>query len=132
MTTVHIKDTINADIQSVWDRVTSLDNYSWRSDLESIEIIEEGKTFVEYAKGGFATTFEITKFEPLKVYEFTMFNKNIKGSWVGKFYSEEGKTIIDFTENVSTDNFVMRLFIKGYLKKIQRQYVKDLKVYLEK
>ncbi len=131
MLSVNIKETINGDIQSVWGAVTSLENYSWRSDLEKIEIINI-ETFVEYTKGGYATTFKITKFEPMKIYEFDMNNKNMKGSWSGKFYSEGGKTAIDFTENVSTNNIIMKIFMKKFLKKHQEKYIRDLKGYLEK
>ena len=43
------------DIQTVWDVVTSLENYQWRSDLSKIEIIND-KQFIEYTKDGYATT----------------------------------------------------------------------------
>ncbi len=132
MTTVNIKTNINADIQSVWDAVTSLENYSWRSDLERIEILEYGNSFVECTKDGFATKFNITKVEPLKTYEFTMQNKNINGSWVGKFNEVGNVTSIDFTENISTNNIIMKIFMKKYLKKHQEKYITDLKIFLEK
>ena len=35
-----------APVQSVWEIVTSLENYAWRSDVKRIEIIGE-KQFVE-------------------------------------------------------------------------------------
>ncbi len=132
MAIVNVKAIINADIKLVWDTVTSLDNYSWRSDLEKIHVLTEGKSFVEYAKGGHATNFNITKSEPQKIYSFKIYSDNIEGTWVGKFYSKEGKTIIDFTENVTTSNIFMKLFLKHYIKKQQAKYIKDLKSYLEK
>ncbi len=130
MTTVNIRETIDGDIQLVWDVVTCLNNYTWRSDLDKIEIVKENECFIEYTKGGYSTTFNITKFEPLKVYEFSMKNKSMTGSWSGKFYSENGKTVIDFTENVSTKNIIMKLFIKRYLTKHQEKYINDLKGYI--
>lgn len=39
-----------------WDIVTSLENYSWRSDLSEIEIISD-KRFIERTKDGYATNF---------------------------------------------------------------------------
>ncbi len=55
-----IKAVFPASIQEVWNMVTSLENYGWRSDLSRIEILNE-KQFVEYMKNEFATTFTITE-----------------------------------------------------------------------
>ena len=41
----------HSDIENVWNIVTSLENYKWRSDLSKIEIINE-KQFIEYTKDG--------------------------------------------------------------------------------
>ena len=99
-----------------WDTVTSLDQYEWRSDLSKIEIINE-KQFVEYTKNGFATTFTITVSEPCKRWEFDMENSNMKGHWVGIFSEIDGQTEIDFTEDVTAKKFVLKPFVKGFLKK---------------
>ena len=112
--------------KKVWDTVTSLDQYEWRSDLSKIEIINE-KQFVEYTKDGFATTFTITVSEPCKRWEFDMENSNMKGHWVGIFSEKDGQTEIDFTEDVTAKKFVLKPFVKGFLKKQQELYVSDLK-----
>ncbi len=39
----NLKVTLNEDIKTVWEIVTSLDNYAWRSDLSKIEVLEAGK-----------------------------------------------------------------------------------------
>ena len=104
------------DIKKVWDIVNSLDQYEWRSDLSKIEIINE-KQFVEYTKDGFATTFTITVSEPCKRWEFDMENSNMKGHWVGIFSEIDGQTEIDFTEDVTAKKFVLKPFVKGFLKK---------------
>ena len=62
------KEEVNADIAAVWDLITSLENYSWRSDLDRIEILEPGRTFREYTRDGFATTFTITVCKPMNRY----------------------------------------------------------------
>lgn len=36
-----IKATFQSKVQDVWDIVTSLEKYQWRSDLSKIEIISE-------------------------------------------------------------------------------------------
>jgi len=126
MVTANIKATFQCKLQKVWNTVTSLDNYSWRSDLSRIEILSETK-FVEYAKNGYSTTFAITVNEPLKRWEFDMENSNMKGRWVGLFTQSENETTIDFAEHVTVKKWFIKPFVKGYLKKQQKIYLADLK-----
>ncbi len=122
-----IKVSFNCNIERVWEIVTSLTDYSWRSDLEKIEIIDETR-FIEYSKDGFATTFTVTAKEPYRRWEFDLDNKNISGHWVGIFKSSGDKqTTIEFTENVSAKKFFMKPLLKGFLKKQQARYAEDLK-----
>lgn len=127
MTRSNIKATFLADIETVWNIVTSLEDYSWRQGLDRIEVLSEGKEFVEYTKDGYSTNFVITAFEPCKRYEFDMENNNMKGHWTGIFSCENGMTTIDFTEDVKVKKLIMKPFIKGYLKKQQALYIDDLK-----
>lgn len=126
----NIKAVFQGDVQKVWDIVTSLENYQWRSDLSRIEIVNE-KQFVEYTKDGYATTFTITVTEPCKRWEFDMENSNMKGHWTGVFTEKGGQTEIDFTEDVTAKKLVMKPFVKGFLKKQQEQYVADLRKALQ-
>lgn len=121
-----IKDTLDYDIKKVWEIVTSLENYSWRSDISKIQIIND-KQFIEYTKDGYATTFTITVKELHKRYEFDMENDNMKGHWTGLFNQKDNQTEIEFTENVTAKKFFMKPFVKSYLKKQQSQYIFDLK-----
>jgi hypothetical protein len=136
MTISNIKVTLNAGIQTVWNIVTSLEDYAWRSDLSAIEILPDGKRFIETTKDGHSTTFTITAFEPLRRYAFDMENDVMFGHWTGLFSPIEGgpgtigttgATLIDFTEDVHAKNLLMRPFVKGYLKKQQEAYVRDLR-----
>lgn len=122
----NVKATFNCDIKKVWETVTSLENYAWRSDLSKIDVLSE-KEFIEYTKEGFATTFTITVVIPYQRWEFDMENDNIKGHWVGVFTKKDGQTEIDFTEDVTAKKIIMKPFVKSYLKKQQAQYVADLK-----
>ncbi|MCI7131136.1 MAG: SRPBCC family protein [Lachnospiraceae bacterium] len=131
MSISNIKAQFECDVKKVWDTVTSLDQYEWRSDLSKIEVINE-KQFIEYTKDGFATTFTITVTEPYKRWEFDMENSNMKGHWVGLFSEKDGQTEIDFTEDVTAKKLILRPFVKGFLKKQQELYVSDLKKALEK
>ena len=73
------------------------------------------------------TTFTITVTEICKRWEFDMENDNMRGHWTGMFFEKDGKTFIDFIEDVTPKKFIMKPFIKGYLKKQQAMYVADLK-----
>ena len=126
-----INATINADIHKVWDIVFAVDKYSvWRSDLSKTEIINE-KKFIEHTKDGYATTFFTTAVEPYKRWEFDMENSNMTGHWVGIFTPQGNETQIDFTENVIPKKWLMKPFVKAYLKKQQKQFILDLKRALE-
>lgn len=127
----HMKAEFSCDIEKVWDVVTSLQNYQWRSDLDHIEIINE-ETFKEYTKDGFVTTFHVTNMKPYNCWKFDMENDNMKGHWIGLFSEKDNKTEIDFTENVTVKKIILRPFVKGFLKKQQQTYVDDLRKELEK
>lgn len=126
MAVANIKAVFTDDIQKVWEIVTSLEKYAWRSDLSKIEIINE-KKFVEYTKEGYPTTFTVTVMKPYERWEFDMENDNMKGHWTGIFTRQDGETEIDFTENVTAKKWFMKPFVKVYLKKQQTQYISDLK-----
>lgn len=121
----NIKAVFQQDIQKVWETVTSLENYAWRSDLSKIEVLNE-KQFKEYTREGYATTFTITVAEPCMRWEFDMENDNMKGHWVGVFTQKDGLTEIDFTEDVVAKKFFMKPFVKSFLKKQQTLYISDL------
>ncbi|MCR4925340.1 MAG: polyketide cyclase [Clostridiales bacterium] len=121
-----IKAVFENDIKDVWNVVTSLKGYEWRSDIDKIEIISDTQ-FIEHSKDGFATNFTITATEPYSRWEFDMENANIKGSWSGAFSEKDGRTEIEFTEKVIAKKFLLKPFVKAYLKKQQELYISDLK-----
>jgi len=120
------KAVFQSSIADVWDIVTSLKSYQWRSDLSRIEILND-KQFVEYTKEGYPTTFTITRTEPYRRWEFDMENSNMKGHWTGIFTEKDGNTEIDFTEEVTAKKIIMKPFVKSYLKKQQELYISDLR-----
>lgn len=125
MPIANAKAKFNCSVQKVWDIVTSLTDYDWRSDLGKIEVVNE-KQFIEYTPEGYSTTFTITLTEPYKRWEFDMENDNMKGHWTGIFSEMNGATEIDFTEDVEAKKRIMKPFVKGYLKKQQAKYITDL------
>lgn len=124
------KATFQCDIRTVWDIVTSLENFSWRSDLSKIEVIDKNR-FVEYTKDGYATAFTVTAMEPHYRWEFDMENDNMSGHWTGLFSQDGDNTTIDFTEDVTAKKAIMKPFVGMYLKKQQAAYIRDLEKALE-
>ena len=127
MVITNIKASFPNDIKTIWNIVTSLDNYTWRSDLSKLEIIKSQEQFIEYTKNGYPTTFTITCFRPYQRYEFSMENSNMKGHWIGVFTDKGNETEIDFTEFVEAKKWFMKPFVKSYLRKQQSQFVEDIR-----
>ena len=125
MAVSNIKAILQYDVHKVWEVTTTVEQYTWRSDLGRAEILNE-KQFVEYTKEGFTTTFTITVTEPYKRWEFDMENENMTGHWTGLFTAKGESTEIDFTEEVTAKKFYMKPFLKPFLKKQQAQFVADL------
>lgn len=130
MATVTVKTILDADINKVWNTITSLEEYTWRTDVSKIEVVEPNRKFIEYTKDGYQTEFVITNFKPVERYEFIMSNDNMEGSWIGKMKSIGNKTQVEFIENVKAKKIFLKPFVKSYLKKQQATYIKDLRKYL--
>lgn len=127
MTTSNIKVLIPIGLQQVWELILDIENYAaCRSDLSKTEVISDTQ-FIEYTKDGYPTTFTVTLVDPYKRWEFDMENSNMKGHWIGVFNDNGNETEIDFTECVEAKNWLMKPFVKSYLKKQQAQFVADIR-----
>ncbi len=126
-----IEADFQCELEKLWETVISLNNYSWRSDVSKIVVLEPGKRFEEHTKDGFVTTFTITALEPYKRYEFDMDNINMSGHWMGIFSVHNNLVHVEFTEDVAAKKFYMKPLVKGYLKKQQMQYIADLRKAVE-
>lgn len=118
--------TLNCNIQTVWKVVTSLNDYSWRSDIVSISFFDK-RHFTERNSDDIITHFIVRVFEPYSQYSFDLDNKNLYGTWTGYFKQVDTKTEIKFIEMISVKKWWLYPFAKWYLKKQQKQYVSDLK-----
>lgn len=128
----NIKKQFSCDKNKLWNVITNNTNYSWRSDLSKIEIIDNTH-FVEYTKNNFPTYFTIKAKEKLKEYKFELENTNLKGKWIGIFRElSNGDIELDFTEEIEVNNFIMKLLAKPYLKSQQKRYMRDLEKELNK
>ena len=121
----NIKAVFANDVQTVWNVVTDVKNYVWRTDLSKTEVVSD-RQFIEYTRDGYSTAFTTTLCEPCSRWEFDMENDNMKGHWIGIFTQKGEETEVDFTEDVTAKKVLMRPFVKAYLKKQQAMYVEDL------
>ena len=101
MAIANIKVTLLCPIEKVWNKVTNLNDFVWRSDLTNIRIINDN-TFVEVSKYGIETYFKVT--ECIK-YQ----------SWAFEIENENGKEILipmndEFIEKVDRPN--QRIIVK--------------------
>ena len=127
MTTSNIKALISGELQKVWELVLDIENYAaWRSDLSKTEVISD-KQFIEYTKEGYPTTFIVTLVEPYRRWGFDMKNSNMTGHWTGVFTDKGDETEIDFTERVEAKKWLLKPFVKLYLKKQQAQFIADIR-----
>lgn len=127
----NIKKEFDCDKNKLWDIITDNANFTWRSDLSKIVIVDE-KHFIEYTKNNFPTYFTITSKIKLKEYKFDLENNNLKGKWIGIFKElPNGNIELDFTEEIEV-NLIMKLLAKPYLKSQQKRYMEDLEKELNK
>jgi len=128
----NIKKEFHCDIEKLWNIITDNTRYAWRSDLSKIEIVDD-KHFIEYTKNNYPTYFTITSKVHLKEYKFNLENKNIRGKWIGIFKKlDHGNVLLDFTEEIEVNHFIMKLLAKAYLKSQQKRYMNDLEKELNK
>jgi len=128
----NIKKEFNCDRDKLWNIITDNSNYLWRSDLSKIDVIDDTH-FIEYTKNNYPTYFTITLKEKLKEYRFDLENTNLRGKWIGIFTElPNGNTLLDFTEEIEVNNFIMKLLARVYLKNQQKRYIIDLEKELNK
>ena len=121
-----VREVFPNNIREVWDVVTSIDKFSWRSDIAKVDIISS-RQFVEYSMEGTPTYFSVTAIEPLKRWEFDMGNNNMEGHWAGEFTYKYGRTTVEFTEEIKVKKWFMKPFARRYIKKQQETYMRDLR-----
>ncbi len=114
-------------IDKIWKLITDNTEYSWRSDLSKVTVIDGGTRFIEYTKDGYPTEFTVTLKIPHERYEFDMKNSNMTCHWTGIFTKVNGRTKVTFIEEVEVKKVIMRPFVGMYLKKRQKKYIEDLK-----
>lgn len=77
-------------------------------------------------KDGVETHFKVTEYTKHQCWSFEIENENIKGNWVGKFYSHGNNTTLDFTENIIA-KIIFKPFVASYLRKTTENIFSRLK-----
>lgn len=133
MKKIEITVDFDQDVVTVFEAVTNNNEFSWRSDIEKIEILSD-KQFVEISKKGMQTKMTITTLRQNVQYEFDMDSKNYMGHWCGQFASlTDGGCRLYIVEFIEVKSRLLRpLSIFMNSKKYQDQYIEDLKAYLNK
>lgn len=131
MIKTNIEMNISGCEEEVWNIITNNQDYSWRSDLSNLRVVDEAH-FIEYDKTNFPTYFKIVTKNKLDKYILHFENKNLQGSFVGTIQKKDNNSVLILTEEVEVKNIIMKLLAKSYLKKQQARYINDLKIKLEK
>ncbi len=107
MIKANIKMTIDVPVAQVWQKVTDFGKQEWRSDLTQSELLSEN-AFLEIAKNGTKTAFEISLVQPNQRLELQFENDYISGRWIGLFFDQGAQTTLDFTELVQGKRWWLR------------------------
>lgn len=113
----------------VWQIVTNLQDYAWRSDLQSLTVVEDGKAFVETNHRGLATMLRITELSPYRRYALSLENRRFTGDWLGVFREKVGGGVtLQLRLRVRVRNPLLRVLAVFFwnLRKYQAAYLADL------
>ncbi len=122
----NIKVKLDFDIIKVWNKITHLENYSWRSDLRNVKVLNDD-TFVLSSNSKNPTTCKITYVKLYREWEFHLDNKHFSGIFKGFFSGDESNCTIEFEGRLSPKKIYILPFLKDILKKQQHTYINDLK-----
>lgn len=132
-------EVINANIEKVFALVTNLEAQSWRSDAPQIQLIDKTlgtEVWIEKPQHGPEIKFRTKVKNPPELFVIEIIdNPQFGGTWTGKFSAtSDGKTKIEFTEAVSLNGFMSKVFSYVFfnIQKTVDQYVADLKVASER
>lgn len=104
MITSQIQATLPYNIKIVWQAVTDIKNYHWRSDLSHTKVLNKYQ-FTEYAKNGTPTHFTTTVFKPYSCWEFTLENSSISGAGAEFFLNRELLPLYTLPKKLPLKNF---------------------------
>ena len=100
---------IDAPVDDVFALITDVGNQStWRSDVGTVEVSDDGKSWVENTSQGIEITFrEETKEHGLYIITYSS-PQGFTGHWEGRFGDENGATRVDIVETTRTEGLFTR------------------------
>jgi len=119
---------LDYNVRKIWNIVVNNEDYSWRSGIKTLEVIEDGRWKEFYDENNF-TVFTLRDKIEYTLYSFDMENRNFWGTWTGKFVEiNESQTRLIFTETISMKNKIMNVLARLFwnLEAMQEQYFNDL------
>jgi len=119
---------LSCPAELVWETVTSLSDWTWRSDIQDCRPTGTN-TFTE-TSGGVTTEFTVTDKTPCRRYALAIKNSALQGSWEGLFASDGEGAVLTLTEEIQAEGLLRRLVAPAYLRVQQRRYIRDLTEYL--
>ncbi len=121
----NIKVKLNFDIVKVWNKVTYLENYSWRSDLSKLEILNND-TFIIKGKNNTKTVCKITFAKLYRQWNLKIDNKHFFGEYIGVFSGDENHCVFEIKGDLKAKKIFLLPFLKDMLKKQQNDFINDL------
>lgn len=122
-----------SDIEKVWSVITDPNKSSWRTDIGSIEMAEDEKSYVETDINGLKTNYTIVEKTPYKVYKVEFKNSKAEGSLKTVFEEKPSGCQVEFIQEIEAKGSLTGLF-SGFLLNVDRvllRMIYDIKKSLE-
>lgn len=126
MARIHKKTIFQTNLDTLWDIITNNNDYSWRSNIKEIKIIND-KKFIEIDSDDVETEFTIITSDKNKKYEIDYENNNLKGHWVGLFYLTSQGAELDMVEDVESKKPLLSISVSKTLKRMREIYIEDIR-----
>lgn len=115
---------INSNISDIWDCITNLENQSWRSNIDHIEIINY-HNYIEYYNDGNIECVILNKIEN-ELYEYNLKSKIIEGHVIIELKEKNNNTLIRMTVAIDYKKKQLSFITKNHLNKYIEQYFNEL------
>lgn len=122
-----------SDIEKVWSVVTDPNKSSWRTDIDTIEMAEDGKNYIETDINGLKTYYTIKEKIPYERYYVDFKNTKAEGSLKAIFEEKSQGCQVEFIQESESKSSLGSLF-GGLLineDRVLLRMIYDIKKYLK-
>ncbi len=113
-------------VETVWQVVTDVRNYGWRSDVMHAKVINENQ-FVEVDREGVRTVYTVVDYATKRRWELDLDNDSIHGRWIATFEADGLHTVFTIEEELMAKKMIVKPFLKSNVSKRVSTYMEDLK-----